>query len=94
MAYDAWDKDESEWDEDDSQDDESEEEVPCPHCGRVIYEDSVQCPYCHYYVEEDLAVAERSWWNALSRLAAVTLLAIFLGPALLMLWMLLRHGLP
>lgn len=92
MAYDAWDEDEPELDENDAQEDESETEVPCPHCGRAIYEDSVQCPYCHFYVEEDLAGAERSWWHSLTRVTAVTLLAIFLGPALLMLWMLLRHG--
>jgi hypothetical protein len=95
MAYDVWDEDESERDENDALDDEAEEEVACPHCGRFIYEDSVRCPYCHLYVEGDLVVTNRrGGWNLLYRLAAVTLLALFLGPALLMLWMLLRHGLP
>ena len=96
MAYDAWDQDEFDPYEGESPDEsENADEVPCPHCSRLIYEDSVQCPFCHLYVEGGLtATRQLSSWHLLYRLAAVTLIVIFLGPVALMLWMLLRHGLP
>jgi hypothetical protein len=52
-------------DEDVWNDDEDDEEptVPCPYCGRSIYEDSPRCPYCEHYIsEEDITPARKPWW--------------------------------
>ena len=41
------------WDDDDvdeADDDEIAEQVPCPECGRLIYEDTQQCPHCGQWV--------------------------------------------
>ena len=38
--------------------------VPCPHCGREIYDEAERCPYCESYIsEEDTAQpARKPWW--------------------------------
>jgi predicted nucleic acid-binding Zn ribbon protein len=44
-------------------DDEDSPTVPCPYCGREIYEDSPRCPHCGQYIsEEDAAPSRASWW--------------------------------
>jgi hypothetical protein len=85
-AYDSY--------EEDSMEDQ-DDEIPCPHCGRSIYDDAVQCPYCHLYVEGSSAVTPPwSIWPRLFQLAAILLILIFLGPAVFMLWMIFQRGLP
>jgi predicted nucleic acid-binding Zn ribbon protein len=49
-------------DEDDGNGDE-DATIPCPHCGRPIYEESQRCPYCGDYIsDEDAAAAHKPWW--------------------------------
>ena len=77
----------NEWEEDDGYDDipdDSEAEyLPCPECGKDIYEDSEQCPYCGSYVTFQTRVfAERpTWWVVLGVLGIVALLfsLLFIG---------------
>ena len=62
MHREAWD-DDSDWD---STDDE-ETTIPCPHCGREIYEDSQRCPYCENYLSsEDAPPKAQPWWIAVA----------------------------
>lgn len=51
-------------DENDEWLDEREEPtVPCPCCGREIYEDSPQCPHCRQYIsEQDALPSRKPWW--------------------------------
>jgi hypothetical protein len=45
--------DEEPWDEDPSDEileDDVSETVPCPECGKPVYEDAVQCPSCGLYI--------------------------------------------
>ncbi len=66
----AWDNEE--WDRD-----EDEPTVPCPYCGRQIYEDSPQCPHCQQYIsEEDAPPSRKPWWIILG--AVLCLLVIWL----------------
>ena len=56
--------DEDVWndDEDDGNGDE-DTMIPCPHCGRPIYDESQRCPHCGDYIsEEDAAAAHKPWW--------------------------------
>jgi predicted nucleic acid-binding Zn ribbon protein len=64
-----WESDDDEWPGDDSELDEGDENqddeptIPCPYCGRAIYEDAPQCPYCQQYISEDDAPPSRKpWW--------------------------------
>jgi uncharacterized paraquat-inducible protein A len=42
---------------------ESDETVPCPHCGAMIYEQAEQCPECSEYItEEEDIPRKRPWW--------------------------------
>jgi predicted nucleic acid-binding Zn ribbon protein len=57
-------------------DDDGEDTVPCPHCGKAVYEDAERCPYCETYLSEEDAPARNPWWiilGALGVLAAVAL---------------------
>jgi predicted nucleic acid-binding Zn ribbon protein len=60
---DVW-KDDDESPVDDSGDDSGDEStVPCPACGRAIFEDSPRCPYCEQYIsEEDRARPRHPAW--------------------------------
>jgi len=62
--------DEDEWDDDEDDGGEDEDAtIPCPHCGRPIYEDSERCPYCGDYVSDhDAAPARKPWWIILGTL--------------------------
>ena len=59
--------------EDYADDGSDSDELPCPSCGRSIYEDTDRCPYCGDWVMPLAAAAGRRnwvWWTALI-LAAV-----------------------
>jgi hypothetical protein len=43
--------------------DDSVDTVPCPHCGREVYDEAERCPYCEQYIsEEDTPPARKPWW--------------------------------
>ena len=52
------------WNEDDNNGGGDEDDtVPCPSCGRPVYEDSPRCPHCGNYIsEEDAPPARKPWW--------------------------------
>ena len=45
-----WDS-EDEWEDDEwPEDDDEIETVPCPACGKEVYEEAERCPYCGDYI--------------------------------------------
>ncbi|MFM8734877.1 MAG: hypothetical protein ACKOC8_06755 [Pirellulales bacterium] len=58
------DSDSDGWDDDPVDDDGDEEStVPCPFCGREMFEDSPRCPSCERYVsDEDHAASRKPTW--------------------------------
>jgi endogenous inhibitor of DNA gyrase (YacG/DUF329 family) len=62
--------DEEEWDDDEDDGGENEDAtIPCPQCGRPIYEDAERCPYCGEYVSDhDAAPTRKPWWIILGTL--------------------------
>lgn len=47
----------------DAWEDDDESTIPCPHCGRQVYEDSERCPYCENYLSaEDAPPAAKPVW--------------------------------
>lgn len=72
-------KDQREEPDDDSED---EETIPCPYCGKPVWENSPRCPSCENYLSRDEAPADRlpSWVIAGFVLALLaTLLWILTG---------------
>lgn len=57
------DADDDDWDDDvdagDDSDDGDEPTIPCPSCGREIFEDSPQCPFCERYLSREDSPAPR-----------------------------------
>jgi len=57
---DDWDDAEDEVDE---PPDEDENTIPCPHCGRPIYDEAERCSYCENYIsKEDSRPTPKKWW--------------------------------
>jgi predicted RNA-binding Zn-ribbon protein involved in translation (DUF1610 family) len=71
MPYD----DEQEWSEE--FDDGEAEEVPCPSCRQMIYEETEQCPHCGEWVMPTAARARRisPLWIAAAVLALLAMLS-------------------
>jgi hypothetical protein len=43
---------------------EDEDTMPCPRCGKQIYDESERCPYCESYLseEDDAQPVRKPWW--------------------------------
>jgi len=55
--------DEDEWSDEDESDedfDEEPDEVPCPACGRTVYEDAPKCPHCGEWITPGSGAERRS----------------------------------
>lgn len=67
--------DEFELDDAESSNDEDDDTMPCPHCGRPMYDDAEQCPACGRYLsdEERSSVNQPRWiiFTAIVVLAAI-----------------------
>ena len=51
-SHDAWDAAEADGG-DESDEDGDDSIVPCPFCGREIFEDSPRCPFCETYLSDE-----------------------------------------
>jgi hypothetical protein len=62
-------------------DEDSDETVPCPECGALIYEDASQCPHCSTYISPSTSVWQgRSLlWIALGLLGITGTIIALLG---------------
>ena len=78
-ADESWDADEDADLGDDS--DDGDDTIPCPYCGRQIYEDAVRCPRCERYLsDEDRTTTSKPRWvivTAIIVLAAVAFAYLF-----------------
>lgn len=59
------------YDIDDEIDDDPEyDQLPCPSCGRMIFDDTDRCPHCGDWVMPLATAASRrvtwAWWTALA----------------------------
>ncbi len=67
-------------DDDNDNDDDSEfgdiDVVPCPECGREIFDDAPQCPHCGNFVMSDVSVwsARPRWWIVLGLLGMLAVI--------------------
>ena len=54
--------DESDMDPDDGDDDHGVDTVPCPYCGRPVYEHADICPHCRNFISFQDAPRHRPLW--------------------------------
>jgi hypothetical protein len=53
--------------------------VPCPFCGKEMYEDSPRCPNCGQYVsEEDAAPRRLPWWIILGVILCLCAISVWI----------------
>ena len=53
--------DEGEYPEPDKDDADSVDTVPCPYCGKAVYEEAVRCPYCENYISGKTPLRLPKW---------------------------------
>jgi len=63
----------------DQYDDDFSETLPCPNCGKEIYEDAERCPYCGEYVvfTNSQWVGRPLWWILLGILGILATIVVF-----------------
>ncbi len=80
--------DDESWDEADDwrdadNDDDDSPTIPCPYCGREIYEDAPRCPYCGQYISDEDAPAKRPpWWVILGVLLCLCAILVWIAAGL------------
>lgn len=70
-------------DEFDDFDDDESETVPCPSCGKEVYEESERCPYCSEYIVHNRGINplwQRTAWMLI--IGAGLLAAIYFSAAI------------
>lgn len=71
------DGDDSEWTPDEDEDDE--QTVPCPHCGKPVYEGAEQCPLCGNYIsEEDAPQQAKPLWIVVGGLICLVMVILWI----------------
>ena len=60
-----WGDEDSDWEDEilDESPDDDEPGIVCPHCQKLIHEDSQRCPHCENYIsDEDLRALRKPWF--------------------------------
>ena len=72
-------EDSDDWsDDDDWGDDSDDSTIPCPSCGKEIYEDSPRCPHCGQYITEEDAPTRQPWWIILGVILCLCAAAVWI----------------
>ena len=64
--------------EDEFEDDDELETVPCPYCGKPVYEEAERCPACENYLSREDAPLRFSPWFALGVLVCLGIVACWI----------------
>jgi predicted nucleic acid-binding Zn ribbon protein len=60
----------------DEPDDDDDVTMPCPYCGKAVYDDAERCPSCGSYLSREDAPRRYAWWLLVG--VVLGLLAVFL----------------
>lgn len=65
--------------EPDEPDDEDDDTVPCPYCGKPVYEDAERCPNCERYISgEDAPPVRKPLWIVVGAVAALVVVYMWI----------------
>ncbi len=75
-----WEEPDEEYEED--WDDDESSTVPCPSCGRPVYEDAEQCPHCGEYIvpgmNSNVLASRPKWFQILAILGIIAVILSFI----------------
>jgi hypothetical protein len=57
---------------------DDDDTMPCPHCGRAIYDDAERCPFCEKYVSREDAPSRQPVWIVVCAVICVALVALWI----------------
>ena len=64
---------------DEPQDEDDVETIPCPHCGKPVYEEAERCPHCELYLSrEDAPAGRKPVWIIIGAAAGMTAVYIWI----------------
>ena len=59
--------------------DDNDPTVPCPYCGKEVYEDSPRCPHCGQYISDEDAPPRRApWWIILGVVLCLCVILVWI----------------
>ena len=53
------------------------EQVPCPHCRKLIYEQAEQCPACGQYISDEETPEKKANWIFITVVLLVLAIVLF-----------------
>ena len=72
-------EDSDDWSDDDWGDGGDDSTIPCPYCGKEMYEDSPRCPHCGQYItDEDAPTRRQPWWVILGVILCLCAAAVWI----------------
>jgi hypothetical protein len=57
--------------------DEIADTVPCPYCGKVLYEQAELCPHCHSYISQEDAPSHKPLWILIGVVVCLVIVLLF-----------------
>ena len=79
---DEFEDDEESWDDTEPGepgDEDYDETIPCPYCGKPVYEDAERCPNCERYITgEDAPPARKPLWIVVGAVAALAVVYMWI----------------
>ena len=64
-------------DDEDAEDDGDDDLVPCPYCGKLVYDGAEVCPYCKSYLSaEDAPPSRKPVWLTVGVLVCIALVLL------------------
>jgi hypothetical protein len=52
--------------------------MPCPYCGKAIYDDAERCPYCENYVSREDAPSKQPVWLVIGVVICLAIIALWI----------------
>jgi hypothetical protein len=54
--------------------DDEDDTIPCPHCGKSVYEQAQRCPHCGQYFSDEAVASRKPLWVFITALVLAGLL--------------------
>jgi len=52
--------------------------MPCPYCGKAIYDDAERCPYCEHYISREDAPSKQPVWLVIGVVLCLAIVALWI----------------
>lgn len=57
---------------------DDDDTMPCPYCGKAIYDDAERCPYCEHYISREDEPSKQPVWLIIGVLICLAIVALWI----------------